>query len=143
MIDPSPYAGPLVVTLLYVALYYWFQTRLIFLKARLTREYKERGEKFDRYFGADREMLAGDRVQLNTLEHMPVFLVLLWLHAAFVDPTSATGAGVLYLVARVAYPFAMGSRMGRGPRGAILLATVPGYGAITWLLGGLVWVLVV
>jgi len=139
MIDPKPLAGPILVTLVYVVLYYGLMVRITLLKSRLSREYRERGEKFDRYFGQDREMLAADRGQLNMLEHMPPFLVLLWLHAFFVSPASATAAGVVYLVARVAYPLLVGSRLGRGVRGSVLAATVPGYVVMIYLLGGVAW----
>jgi hypothetical protein len=56
--------------------YDWFQIRALRTKSRLVAGYQSRGEKFDRYFGQDREMLASDRTQLNRLEHMPVFLAL-------------------------------------------------------------------
>ena len=128
----APYAGPLVVTLAYVALYYAFQVNLLRVKLRLAAEYAARGEKFDRYFGHDREMLAADRFQLNMLEHMGPFLVLLWLNAVFVSPWSATVAGAVYVVARALYPFAMGDRVGRGVRAAIFLSTGPGYLVIAW-----------
>lgn len=120
-------AGPILITLLYVALYYAFQINIMFTKIRLKREYSARGEKFDRYFGEDRQMLAADRLQLNLLEHMPPFLVLLWLVAIVVGPWWATGGGIAYLTARALYPFLLGGRLGRGVRGTILIATVPGY----------------
>jgi hypothetical protein len=77
-------------------------------------------------------MLASDRAQLNMLEHMPVFLVLLWLNAAFVGPLGATVAGGIYVVARGAYPILMGARLGRGIRASLLAATVPGYFVIMY-----------
>lgn len=134
--------GPVVVTLLYVAIYYGFQLNVLRVKTSLEREYSARGEKFDRYFGQDRTLLAADRIQLNMLEHMGPFLVLLWANAVFVSPWSATVVGAVYLASRVLYPFAMGSRMGRSPRAIILAATVPGYGVIAWYAGALVWALV-
>lgn len=135
-------AGPLAVTLAYIALYYAFQVNLVRVKARLTKAYEARGEKFDRYFSQDREMLAADRYQLNMLEHMPPFLVLLWANAVFVDPTFAAVGGALYTLARAAYPLAMGGRVGRAPRAVILLATVPGYLVMGTFLGALGWALV-
>jgi uncharacterized membrane protein YecN with MAPEG domain len=136
----SDYLGPLLITVAYVLLYYVYMVVVVLrTKSRLVREYEARGERFDRYFGNDREMLAADRVQLNMLEHMPPFLVLLWLHAVFVSTTSATAAGALYLVSRLAYPFALGPRVGRGVRALVLTATVPGYIVIAWLAGGLLW----
>ena len=137
MLDPSPYAGPLVVTLIYLALYYAFQLRIMRVKSALRQQYEARGERFDRYFGQDREMLAADRAQLNMLEHMPPFLALLWLHAAFVSPGSATLAGVIYVAARIAHPVVMGSKLGRGVRLTILFATLPGYLVLTYLMVGL------
>lgn len=142
MLDAKPLVGPILVTLVYVLVYYGMIGRISRTKRRLAREYAERGEKFDRYFGQDREMLAADRTQLNMLEHMPPFLVLLWLHALFVNPLSATGAGAVYLVARIAHPLLVGSRLGREVRASILLATVPGYVVLVYLLGGIVWALV-
>ena len=125
--DPQMYAGPIVVTVVYTLVYYATQIRGMRTKSRLVREYQSRGEKFDRYFGQDRKMLASDRAQLNMLEHMPVFLALLWLNAAFVGPLGATVAGGIYVAARIAYPILMGQRMGRGIRVSLLAATVPGY----------------
>lgn len=137
MLDPQPYAGPLVVTVAYVVLYYALIWRINRTKSRLRRAYGDRGEKFDRYFGQDREMLAADRAQLNVLEHMPVFLALLWLNAVFVGPLSATMAGALYVVSRAAHPVLMGARLGRGVRLRILFATVPGYLVIAYFVGRL------
>jgi hypothetical protein len=133
----SHQAGPVLVTLAYVALYYAFQIRVALTKARLSREYAGRGEKFDRYFSQDRQMLAVDRVQLNMLEHMPPFLVLLWLNAVFIGPTGATIAGAIYLAARAAYPLLMGGRLGRGVRASIFIATLPGYLVLIYLAGAL------
>ena len=61
------------------------------------------------------------------LEHMPAFLVLLWLNALFVGPRGATIAGCAYLVSRAVYPLLMGQRLGKGVPGRILYATVIGY----------------
>ena len=135
----ADHKGPIAVTLAYVLLYYLFQVNLVRVKAKLEREYAARGEKFDRYFGQDRNMLAADRVQLNMLEHMPPFLVLLWLNAVFVSPAVATWGGAVYVLARAAYPLAMGSRVGRGPRAVILATTVPGYLVLAGFSASLVW----
>src|SRR5262245_6717328 len=107
-------AGPLLVTVAYVAVYYAMITNQLVVKTRLRREYRARGESFDRYFGADREMLAADRYVGNMLEHMPAFLVLLWLNAIFVGPRGATVAGGAYVFSRLLYPLVMGRRLGKG-----------------------------
>ena len=126
------------VTIAYVLLYYAFQIYGLRVKTRLIQEYQSRGEKFDRYFGQDRQMLAADRVQLNMLEHMPPFLVLLWLEAIFVSPSTAAVAGGIYVIARAAYPFLMGGRLGRGIRASIILSTGTGYAVLTYFLVDLI-----
>ncbi len=127
-------AGPVWVTLAYIAVYYWTQVRILGTKSRLRAEYKARDEKFDRYFGQDREMLAADRVQLNMLEHMPPFLILLWLTALLASPLEATVAGGIYTASRLAYPFVIGGRLGRGIPTRILLVTGTGYAVLSYFL---------
>ncbi len=144
---PSPqalldaYTGPLIVTLTYLVVYYGFIIRVAFVKYALAARYREQGEKFDRYFTPDREMLAADRAQLNMLEQMPPFLVLLWLTAVFVSPLFATVCGAVYILSRVAYPLVMGGQLGRGVRHSILLSTLPGYLVMLAFLGALGWAL--
>lgn len=125
--------GPAWVTLAYVALYYGFLMHLMVVKIRLAKAYKERGEKFDRYFGQDREMLAADRIQLNMLEHMPIFLVLLWLHGVVGDPAEATIAGAIYVGLRAIYPLMLGGRLGRGLPTKLLFVTFGGYAALAFM----------
>ena len=131
--------GPLLVTLAYLLVYYGIIVNVGRTKIRLAREYAKRGEKFDRYFGEDREMLAADRFQLNQLEHMPPFLILLWLVAVFVSPVFATVGGSIYVLTRVLYPLMMGARLGRGVKGSILVATLPSYLVLLSFMGALVW----
>lgn len=126
-LDPVAFAGPGLVTVAYVALYYAFMVGVLRAKLRLERAYKDRGEAFDRYFGQDREMLAADRIQLNTLEHMGPFLVLLWMNALFVSPTEATWLGGLYVASRAVYPLLMGSRIGRSFPPRVMASTMVAY----------------
>lgn len=142
MLDLSAQTGPVIVTLLYIFVYYGTQINILRVKTALEREAKARGEKFDRYFGQDRTLLAADRMQLNMLEHMPPFLALLWLNAVFVGPMGATVAGGIYVASRASYPLLMGGRLGRGIPARILVATVPGYGVLLYLAGALVVALV-
>jgi hypothetical protein len=88
-------------------------------------------------------MLAADRVLLNIHEHMTPFLALLWLHAVFVGPVGATVAGAVYVVARAAYPFLMGGRLGRGIPARIVIATGVGYLVLGYLAAALGYALVV
>lgn len=126
----ATYQGPIIVTVLFTLFYYASMLNVLRVKAALAREYKARGEKFDRYFGNDRHMLAADRIQLNTLEHMTPFLLLLWLHAVLVDTRAATIAGGIYVASRVAYPFLIGAKLGRNIPLRVLAATFTGYGVI-------------
>ncbi len=137
----TTYAGPIAITLAYVAVYYAFQGYQLRVKTRLASEYRERGEKFDRYFNQDRTMLAADRVVLNTVEHMGPFLALLWLYAVFVGPQGATIGGGIYVAARAAYPFVLGRRLGRGVPLRIFASTFVGYGVLSFFMIGLGWAL--
>lgn len=126
------FAGPLLVTVAYVVVYYLMIVNQLLVKTRLRRAYRARGASFDRYFGADREMLAADRYVGNTLEHMPAFLSLLWLNATFVGPRGAALAGSAYVVSRVVYPLMMGRHLGKGVPARIMFATVIGYAVLTY-----------
>lgn len=130
-------AGPVLVTVGYLVLYYASMNRVVRVKRRLAREHAARGEVFDRYLGGDREMLAADRAQLNTLEHMPPFLVLLWLHAIFVGPSGATIGGGIYLGSRLLHPWLIGGRLGPRLGSRVYLATMPGYLVLLYLAGAL------
>ena len=138
LISAHRLAGPLLVTVAYVVVYYLMITYQAVVKARLRRAYKARGESFDRYFGADREMLAADRMVGNMLEHMPAFLVLLWLNAIFVGPRGAALAGAAYVFSRIVYPLLMGRRLGRGVPTRIMFATVIGYAVLAYFVARLV-----
>ena len=129
--EPSHFAGPAWVTLAYVGVYYLFMVNLMRTKMRLHREYNARGDKLDRYFSQDRELLAADRTQLNMLEHMPVFLVLMWLHAFVVDPTEAAILGGIYTGSRALYPILLSRRLGRDIPLRVLAITFTGYGVLT------------
>lgn len=137
-LDIHALAGPVVVTLVYLLLYYGFQVHQARVRIALSQEYRGRSEKFDRYFSQDRRMLAADRLQLNMLEHMPPFLALLWLNALLVGPTGATIAGAVYVLTRLLYPLMMGTALGRIVPAKILAATVPGYLVLLYLMGALV-----
>ena len=132
-LSPHTFAGPLLITVAYIVVYYLLITNQLVVKTRLRRAYRARGETFDRYFNNDREMLAADRYVGNMLEHMPAFLILLWLNALFVGPRGTSFAGGAYLVSRILYPFIMGSRLGKGVPNRIMFATTIGYAVIAYL----------
>ena len=132
------FAGPLLVTVAYVLVYYLMIANQLRVRTRLRRAYRARGESFDRYFGNDREMLAADRYVGNMLEHMPPFLLLLWLNAIFVGPRIASVAGAVYVAARLLYPVMMGQKLGRGVPRRILVATIVGYAVLVYFVARLV-----
>jgi glutathione S-transferase len=84
-----------LVTVLAVALY--FSTGLMVAKARDKYGIKppaiSGNADFERVF----------RVQMNTLEWMPIFLPLLWLFAIFVKDWGAAVLGLVWLAGRVLY----------------------------------------
>ena len=138
LMSARAFAGPLLVTVAYVVTYYLMIVNQLVVRTRLRRAYRARGETFDRYLGGDREMLAADRIVGNMLEHMPAFLLLLWLNAIFVGPGGAALAGGAYVVSRLAYPLILGRRLGKGIPSRIMFATVIGYAVIAYFSARLV-----
>ena len=133
------FKGPILVTAVYFLVYYIFLLNILRTKMRVFKAYKKRGEKFDRYFGQDREMLAADRIQLNMLEHMPLFLLLMWLHATFVSIPQATWLGGIYTTSRIIYPIIVGGSLGREVPLKIMPVTFTGYIINFYFVGALVW----
>lgn len=123
----SALTAPAWVTLAYLGLYYAFMLQVSRTRFRLHAAYRARGEKFDRYYSQDREMLAADRTQLNMLEHMPVFLTLMWLHALTVSSAEAAILGGIYTASRAFYPLLVRGRIGRDIPARILFVTATGY----------------
>ena len=84
-----------LVTLLAVILYFWIsfrvgQARVKFaVKAPATSGHPD----FERVF----------RVQMNTLEWMPIFLPAIWLAAIYVSDIGAALLGVVWIAGRVLY----------------------------------------
>jgi glutathione S-transferase len=81
------------------------------------------------------------RVQMNTLEWMPVFLPSLWLFAIYISDPIAAALGVVWIAGRVLYM--VGYAQAAAKRGPGFL--VQGLAAIAlWLgaLGAIVWRLV-
>ena len=134
------FAGPILVTVLYLA--FWYYLLLILqrgTKYRLQREYSEQGKEFDRYFGQDEEMLAADRAVINTQEQQVPFLASLWLHASFVSITSATVCGLLYVLLRSLYPVLLSKKVSKMQSKRVHFVTVPCYILIFYMLGSTVY----
>lgn len=132
-------AGPVAVTLSYLVVYYLTIVNVLRVKKGLSAEYRARGETFDRYATPDKRMLAADRIQLNTLEHMPPFLALLWIDATLVSAAHASVLGAAYLLSRCLFPFMVGRQLGQGAPDGIMRVTGIGYGALALLAGDVIW----
>jgi glutathione S-transferase len=78
------------------------------------------------------------RVQMNTLEWLPVFLPSLWLFAVYVSDAIAGGVGVIWIIGRVLYMIGYTRSVPqRGPGFAIqALAT---FALLLGALGAIVW----
>jgi len=130
--DTQAYIAPLAVTRVYLGVYYALMVNLLFVKQKLVADYTSRGEKYDRYFNTDRVQLAADRKIGNMLEHMAPFVALMWRAAVFAGPMLAAAGGAVYTLARAAYPFLIGPKMGRGVSNKVLYATFTGYGVLLY-----------
>ena len=80
------------------------------------------------------------RVQMNTLEWMPIFLPSLWLFAIYIGDGIAAGIGLVWVIGRILYVLGYARAVkDRGPGFAIqALATIAlwvgAFGAIVWRL---------
>jgi glutathione S-transferase len=80
------------------------------------------------------------RVQMNTLEWMPIFLPSLWLFAVYISDALAAGLGVVWIAGRILYLIGYSeaaAKRGRGfgiQAGAAIILWVGALGAIAWRL---------
>ena len=131
MSDFAQHYSPVIwVTLAYFLVYYGFMVNLLRVKLRVAKECKARGERFLRYSNTYPELLAADRVQLNTLEHMPPFLAILWILAAVTRPEEAAFWGWLYVALRALYPLFLGRTLRSNIPYRLLLNTFSAYGIL-------------
>ena len=77
------------------------------------------------------------RVQMNTLEWMPIFLPLLWLFALYVGDRSAAVLGLIWIAGRIYYMVSYSQAADRRGPGFSIQALVCGVLAIG-ALGGIV-----
>ena len=98
-----------------------------------------------RTFGVEAPAISGHpdfertfRVQMNTLEWMPIFLPSLWLFAIYLSDPIAAGLGLVWIAGRILYIIGYSqAAKKRGPGFAIqAMASIS-----LWLgaLGGIVW----
>ena len=130
------YTNVICITLSYLAVYYALMINGLRVKLRVARQCKEEGKPFLRYSNVYPELLASDRHQLNMLEHMPPFLLLLWLQALVVSTASATALGAAYVVIRATYPLFVGHELRTSIKPHVFINTFAGYGILvtfaTW-----------
>ena len=80
------------------------------------------------------------RVQMNTLEWMPIFLPALWLFAIYISDPIAAAFGVIWIVGRILYMTGYAkaaNRRGTGfmiQTGAAMILWLGATGAIMWRL---------
>ena len=81
------------------------------------------------------------RVQMNTLEWMPIFLPSLWLFAIYVSDPIAAAIGLVWIGGRVLYMTGYSQAAERRGRGFGIQAMATG---ILWVgaLGGIIWRLI-
>jgi glutathione S-transferase len=70
------------------------------------------------------------RVQMNTLEWMPVFLPALWLFAIYVSDAIAAALGVVWIIGRILYMTGYAEAANKRGRGFLIQT---GAAAILWL----------
>jgi len=105
--------GVITVTVLWVAVYYWY----LFIDAQ-GRNMPRKGFK-----------LAGQRLIGNITEQAFPFLLSLWMYALAIDPIKASHCGIAWLCFRLWYPIAWAIKGEMTP--IVALATIPGY-SICW-----------
>ncbi len=119
-----------IVTLLAVLLY--FYTGLLVARARAKFGVKAPAitghPDFERVF----------RVQMNTLEWMPIFLPTLWLFAIYVNDIAAAALGVVWIVGRALYMVGYTEAADKRSRGFGIQAAASGI----LLLGALIGIIV-
>jgi glutathione S-transferase len=80
------------------------------------------------------------RVQMNTLEWMPIFLPSLWLFAVYISDAVAAGLGVVWIAGRILYLIGYSEAAAKRGRGfgiqaaAAIILWVGTLGAIAWRL---------
>ena len=78
------------------------------------------------------------RVQMNTLEWMPIFLPSLWLFAVYISDFGAAALGLVWIAGRVVYLIGYSQAAAKRSRGFIIQAAAA---TILWVsaLGAIVW----
>jgi len=119
-----------LVTCLAIATYFFISFRVGRARARfgIKAPATSGNEDFERVF----------RVQMNTLEWMPIFLPSLWLFAIYISDPIAAAVGVVWIIGRVLYMTGYAEAAIKRRRGFVTQALAAG---ILWIgaLGAVVW----
>ena len=84
-----------LVTLLAIAFYF-------FTSINVSRSRTRTGVKVPAMSGHP-DFERAFRIQMNTLEWMPIFLPALWLFAIYIGDAAAAGIGAVWIIGRIAY----------------------------------------
>ena len=78
------------------------------------------------------------RVQMNTLEWMPIFLPSLWLFAIYISDPIAAAVGIVWIVGRILYLVGYSEAAAKRSRGFGIQALACG---VLWIgaLGAIIW----
>ena len=111
-----------LVTLLAVFLYFWFGFRVGQARAKygVKAPATTGNPDFERAF----------RIQMNTLEWMPIFLPAMWLAAVYVSDIAAALVGVVWIAGRALYMRGYAEAADKRETGFFVQATATG---ILWL----------
>ena len=117
-----------------LALLFYFFTSIQVSKARVAFGIKvpaiSGNPDFERVF----------RVQMNTLEWLPIFLPSLWLFAIYISDAGAAALGLIWVAGRILYMIGYSqaaAKRGRGfgiQAGAAIILWLGALGAIAWRL---------
>src|ERR1700732_1933081 len=122
-----------LVTCLAVALYFFTRIRVAKARAKfgIKAPSNTDNDDFERVF----------RVQMNTLEWLPIFLPSLWLFAIYISDPIAAVIGLLWIAGRALYMTGYSQATNKRGRGFGIQALATG---ILWLgaLGAIAWRLI-
>jgi glutathione S-transferase len=116
-----------VVMLLSLLLYFWlgFRVGQARAKFRVPAPATAGNPDFERAF----------RIQMNTLEWLPIFLPSLWLAAIYFNDLAAAFVGLVWIVGRVLYMHGYTQAPGKRETGFFVQATATGVLWVSALIG--------
>ena len=119
-----------LVTCLAIAFYFFTTTRVAGARAKFGVKVPATSghPDFERVF----------RVQMNTLEYMPIFLPSLWLFAIYLSDGIAAAIGLVWVIGRILYVLGYAQAVAKRSLGfaiqalAAIALWVGAFGAIVW-----------